>query len=54
MASSGKWERALQMSDHGFVLEQTLIEDTAHKILDDPRIVQLFLGGGLQAAETVT
>jgi branched-chain amino acid transport system ATP-binding protein len=47
-------KQALQMSDYGLVLEQgqTRIEDTAQKILDDPRIAQLFLGGGLQAAET--
>jgi branched-chain amino acid transport system ATP-binding protein len=46
-------EQALQMSDYGLVLEQgqTRIEDTAQKILDDPRIAQLFLGGGLQTAE---
>jgi branched-chain amino acid transport system ATP-binding protein len=43
-------KQALQMSDYGLVLEQgqTRIEDTAQKILDDPRIAQLFLGGGLQ------
>jgi branched-chain amino acid transport system ATP-binding protein len=47
-------KQALQMSDYGIVLEQgqTRIEDTAQKILDDPRIAQLFLGGGLQTAET--
>lgn len=47
-------KQALQMSDYGLVLEQgqTRIEDAAQKILDDPRIAQLFLGGGLQAAET--
>jgi branched-chain amino acid transport system ATP-binding protein len=47
-------KQALQMSDYGLVLEQgqTRIEDTAHKILGDPRIAQLFLGGGLQTAET--
>jgi branched-chain amino acid transport system ATP-binding protein len=46
-------KQALQMSDYGLVLEQgqTRIEDTAQKILDDPRIAQLFLGGGLQTAE---
>jgi branched-chain amino acid transport system ATP-binding protein len=44
-------KQALQMSDYGLVLEQgqTRIEDTAQKILDDPRIAQLFLGGGLQS-----
>jgi len=43
-------KQALQMSDYGLVLElgQTRIEDTAASILADPRIAQLFLGGGLQ------
>jgi len=42
-------KQALQISDYGLVLEQgqTRIEDTAPKILADPRIAQLFLGGGL-------
>lgn len=42
-------KQALQMSDYGLVLEQgqTRIEDAASKILSDPRIAQLFLGGGL-------
>jgi branched-chain amino acid transport system ATP-binding protein len=46
-------KQALQMSDYGLVLElgQTRIEDTAANILADPRIAQLFLGGGLQAVE---
>jgi branched-chain amino acid transport system ATP-binding protein len=41
--------QALQMSDDALVLEQgqTRIEDSASKILNDPRIAQLFLGGGL-------
>ena len=45
-------KQALQMSDYGLVLElgQTRIEDEAASILADPRIAQLFLGGGL--AET--
>ncbi|MFN3400635.1 MAG: ABC transporter ATP-binding protein, partial [Ferrovibrio sp.] len=45
-------KQALQMSDYGLVLElgQTRIEDTAASILADPRIAQLFLGGGLQPA----
>ena len=45
-------KQALQMSDYGLVLEQgqTRIEDTAVNILHDPRIAQLFLGGGLAAA----
>jgi branched-chain amino acid transport system ATP-binding protein len=43
-------KHALQISDYGLVLEQgrTRIEDTAANILADPRIAQLFLGGGLQ------
>jgi len=42
-------KQALQISDYGIVLEQgqTRIEDTAPNILADPRIAQLFLGGGL-------
>ncbi len=42
-------KRALEVSDHGIVLElgRTRIADTA-SILADPRIGQLFLGGGLQ------
>jgi branched-chain amino acid transport system ATP-binding protein len=46
-------KQALQISDHGLVLEQgqTRIEDTAPKILADPRIAQLFLGGGLTPPE---
>ena len=45
-------KQALQMSDYGLVLEQgqTRIEDTAANILADPRIAQLFLGGGLAPA----
>ncbi|MFO1159971.1 MAG: ABC transporter ATP-binding protein [Reyranellaceae bacterium] len=41
--------QALAVSDYGLVLEQgqTRIEDTAARILVDPRIAQLFLGGGL-------
>ena len=44
------------MSDYGLVLEQgqTRIEDSAPKILADPRIAQLFLGGGLAQAERVS
>ena len=43
---------ALEHSDYGLVLEQgqTRIEDTAEKILADPRIGELFLGGGLKSA----
>jgi branched-chain amino acid transport system ATP-binding protein len=42
-------KRALEISDHGIVLElgRTRITDTAPAILADPRIGQLFLGGGL-------
>jgi branched-chain amino acid transport system ATP-binding protein len=42
-------KRALEISDHGIVLElgRTRIADTAPAILADPRIGQLFLGGGL-------
>jgi branched-chain amino acid transport system ATP-binding protein len=49
-------KQALQISDYGLVLEQgqTRIEDTAPKILTDPRIVQLFLGGGLAQPELVS
>jgi branched-chain amino acid transport system ATP-binding protein len=45
-------KQALQMSDDALVLEQgqTRIEDNASKILADPRIAQLFLGGGLAPA----
>jgi branched-chain amino acid transport system ATP-binding protein len=45
-------KQALQMSDYGLVLEQgqTRIEDSASQILADPRIAQLFLGGGLAPA----
>ena len=49
-------KQALQISDYGLVLEQgqTRIEDTAPKILADPRIAQLFLGGGLAPVERVS
>jgi branched-chain amino acid transport system ATP-binding protein len=42
-------KRALEISDQGIVLElgRTRITDTAPAILADPRIGQLFLGGGL-------
>jgi branched-chain amino acid transport system ATP-binding protein len=44
-------KRALEASDHGIVLElgRTRIADAAAAILADPRIGQLFLGGGLEA-----
>lgn len=40
---------ALQISDYGLVLElgQTRLFDTAAAILADPRVGQLFLGGGI-------
>jgi branched-chain amino acid transport system ATP-binding protein len=43
-------KQALELSDFGIVLElgQTRIVDTAQAILADPRIAQLFLGGGLK------
>jgi branched-chain amino acid transport system ATP-binding protein len=46
-------KQALEMSDYGLVLElgQTRIEDAAKNILADPRIAQMFLGGGLAAVE---
>jgi branched-chain amino acid transport system ATP-binding protein len=49
-------KQALQISDYGVVLEQgqTRIEDTAPKILANPRIAQLFLGGGLTQPERVS
>jgi branched-chain amino acid transport system ATP-binding protein len=41
---------ALAMSDYGLVLElgQTRMHDRASKLLDDPRVGQLFLGGHVQ------
>jgi branched-chain amino acid transport system ATP-binding protein len=43
-------KRALENSDYGLVLElgRTRIADTAQVILNDKRIGQLFLGGGLE------
>jgi branched-chain amino acid transport system ATP-binding protein len=48
-------KRALENSDDGIVLElgRTRIQDRAEKILGDPRIGQLFLGGGLEADRAV-
>jgi branched-chain amino acid transport system ATP-binding protein len=45
-------KRALDNSDYGIVLElgRTRIQDRAEKILADPHIGQLFLGGGLEPA----
>jgi len=42
-------KRALENSDHGVVLElgRMRMQDSARAILGDPRIGQLFLGGGL-------
>jgi branched-chain amino acid transport system ATP-binding protein len=42
-------KQALTHSDHGIVLElgRTRLQDRAETILADPRIGQLFLGGGL-------
>ena len=44
-------KRALELSDDGIVLElgRTRMADRAARILADPRIGQLFLGGGLTA-----
>jgi branched-chain amino acid transport system ATP-binding protein len=46
-------KRALENSDDGIVLElgRTRIADRAENILADPRIGQLFLGGGLESAQ---
>jgi branched-chain amino acid transport system ATP-binding protein len=46
-------KRALENSDHGIVLElgRTRLQDRAQTILADPRIGQLFLGGGLEPAQ---
>jgi branched-chain amino acid transport system ATP-binding protein len=43
---------ALQISDHGLVLElgRTRLQDRAEAILADPRIGEMFLGGGMTAA----
>jgi branched-chain amino acid transport system ATP-binding protein len=43
-------KQALTQSDHGIVLElgRTRLQDRAEAILADPRIGQLFLGGGLE------
>ena len=41
---------ALEISDYGIVLElgQTRLVDTAQRVLNDPRIGQLFLGGAME------
>lgn len=43
---------ALQISDYGLVLElgRTRLQDRAEAILADPRIGEMFLGGGMTAA----
>lgn len=43
---------ALAMSDYGLVLElgQTRMQDRAEKLLRDPRVGQLFLGGHMETA----
>jgi branched-chain amino acid transport system ATP-binding protein len=48
-------KRALENSDDGIVLElgRMRIQDRADNILADPRIGQLFLGGGLEGAGKV-
>lgn len=45
---------ALAMSDYGLVLElgQTRMHDKADKLLADPRVGQLFLGGSIDASQT--
>ncbi|MGF6229903.1 branched-chain amino acid transport system ATP-binding protein [Inquilinus ginsengisoli] len=45
---------ALQISDHGLVLElgRTRLQDRAEAILADPRIGEMFLGGGMTAGTT--
>jgi branched-chain amino acid transport system ATP-binding protein len=45
-------KRALENADYGIVMElgRTRIQDRADRILADPRIGQLFLGGGLEPA----
>jgi branched-chain amino acid transport system ATP-binding protein len=44
-------KRALEKSDFGIVLElgSRRLQDRAESILADPRIGQLFLGGGLES-----
>jgi branched-chain amino acid transport system ATP-binding protein len=45
---------ALEISDFGIVLElgQTRLVDRAERVLNDPRIGQLFLGGAMSAANS--
>ena len=46
-------KRALEQSDVGIVLElgSTRMQERADRILADPRIGQLFLGGGLEPTQ---
>jgi branched-chain amino acid transport system ATP-binding protein len=46
-------KRALENSDEGIVLElgRARLQDRAANILADPRIGQLFLGGGLEPVQ---
>ena len=46
-------KRALEISDFGLVLElgRVRMEGEAHAILSDPRVGELFLGGGIEAAK---
>jgi branched-chain amino acid transport system ATP-binding protein len=45
---------ALEISDFGIVLElgQTRLVDRAERVLGDPRIGQLFLGGAMSSANS--
>ena len=45
---------ALEISDYGIVLElgQTRLVDKAERVLNDPRIGQLFLGGAMEESAT--
>jgi branched-chain amino acid transport system ATP-binding protein len=45
---------ALEISDYGIVLElgQTRLVDRAERVLNDPRIGQLFLGGAMEESAT--
>jgi branched-chain amino acid transport system ATP-binding protein len=45
---------ALEISDYGIVLElgRTRLVDRAERVLNDPRIGELFLGGGMREGGT--
>lgn len=45
-------KHAPEISDYGLILEQgqTRVANTAETVLADPRIGELFLGGGLKSA----